>query len=36
VKGGVKVLRDLDYPKEIIEQAIKTLKHTFGKSVAKP
>ena len=29
VKGGVKVLRDLDYPREIIEQAIDTLKHTF-------
>jgi energy-coupling factor transporter ATP-binding protein EcfA2 len=29
VKGGVKVLRDLDYPKEIIEQAIDTLKKTF-------
>jgi energy-coupling factor transporter ATP-binding protein EcfA2 len=29
VKGGVKVLRDLDYPKEIIEQAMKTLKQTF-------
>ena len=26
VKGGVKVLRDLAYPKEIIEQAIYTLK----------
>lgn len=29
VKGGVKVLRDLDYPKEIIEQAMDTLKQTF-------
>ena len=29
VKGGVKVLRDLEYPKEIIEEAIETLKHTF-------
>lgn len=29
VKGGVKVLRDLDYPKEIIEQAMDTLNHTF-------
>ena len=29
VKGGVKVLRDLDYPKEIIEQAMETLKQTF-------
>jgi energy-coupling factor transporter ATP-binding protein EcfA2 len=36
VKGGVKVLRDLDYPKEIIEQAMYTLKNTFDKSVAKP
>ena len=29
VKGGVKVLRDLDYPKEIVEQAMETLKQTF-------
>ena len=29
VKGGVKVLRDLDYPKEIIEKAMDTLKNTF-------
>lgn len=29
VKGGVKVLRDLDYPQEIIEKAMETLKHTF-------
>jgi len=36
VKGGVKVLRDLDYPREIIEKAMETLKYTFGKSVAKP
>jgi hypothetical protein len=32
----VKVLRDLEYPKEIIEQAMETLKNTFWKkSVAK-
>jgi len=29
VKGGVKVLRDLEYPKEIIENAMDTLKNTF-------
>jgi hypothetical protein len=30
----VKVLRDLDYPKEIIETAIETLQHTFWKKVS--
>jgi DNA mismatch repair ATPase MutS len=36
IKGGVKVLRDLEYPKEIIDTTIKTLlEDTFRKSVAK-
>jgi hypothetical protein len=30
----VKVLRDLEYPKEIIEQAMETLKHTFWKKLS--